>query len=102
MPGKIIVLNALNKELYYDLSRAINEELVASAQGIGIGGLGVALAKTAMGGRLGMEVSLNDLSEKPLRDDSTLYSESQGRFVVTVDPKNKKRFEEKGFMIETL
>ena len=84
----------INKGLYQGLSRAIDEELVASAQSVGIGGLGVALAKTSMGGRLGMDVSLGGLSEKPLRDDYTLFSESQGRLVVTVDPKNKKRFEQ--------
>jgi len=84
----------INKEIYCGLSRAIDEELVASAQSVGIGGLGVALAKTSMGGRLGMDVSLAGLSEKPLRGDLALYSESQGRFVVTVNPKNKERFEQ--------
>ena len=83
----------INKALYSDFLRAIDEELIASAQSVGIGGLGVALAKTSMGGRLGMEVSLEDLCEKPLRDDFTLFSQSQGRIVVTIDPKNKQRFE---------
>lgn len=87
-----------NKNLYEGLSRAIDNELVASAISINIGGLGVALAKTAMGGRLGIDVDLVEApiihnSEVSCRDDYFLFSETQGRFVVTIDPKNQNNFE---------
>lgn len=82
-----------NKNIYRALSGAISEGMVASAQSVGIGGLGVALAKTAIGGQLGMDVSLQYLSGDALRDDFALYSESQGRLVVTVDPKYADKFE---------
>ena len=82
-----------NLKLYKALSNCISEELVASAQSVHKGGLGVALAKTAMGGLLGMEVCLDNLSGMFWRDDCTLYSESQGRIVVTVAPENKDKFE---------
>ena len=82
-----------NKKLYEDLSKSINKGLVASAQSIHKGGLVTALAKTAMGGELGMSVSLEKLPGTSSRDDFALYSESQGRLVATIDPKNKKRFE---------
>ena len=59
-------------------------------------GLGVALAETAFSGDLGMEIDLNKVpNENVVRDDYLLFSESQSRFVITVDPK-------KVFQIEAL
>ena len=82
------------KKLYQTLSSAIEEELVASAHGIYRGGLGIHLAMVAMGGMLGMEI---DLRAVPLdhinRNDVILFSESAGRFIVTIDPKHRSRFE---------
>jgi phosphoribosylformylglycinamidine synthase len=47
-----------------------------------------------MGGDLGLSV---DLSQVPVndvdRDDTLLFSESAGRLIVTVDPKNRSVFE---------
>ena len=82
-----------NKKLYLALSKAISENLVASAQSVHRGGLAVALAKTAMAGLLGMELSLAKLPGAWSRNDFALYSESQGRIVVSIAPKNKERFE---------
>jgi len=82
-----------NKKLYRALSKAIDQEIVASAQSVNRGGLMVALAKTALGGKLGMNISLEKISGNTLRDDSALYSESQGRFVITINPSYKERFE---------
>lgn len=93
-----------NKELYSRLHNVIDKELVASAIGVGKGGLGVALAKIAIAGRLGMDIDLDYVSRiwdhsKPMsenwgsRSDSVLFSESQGRFVVTVAPENRQKFE---------
>ena len=77
--------------LYKAFSGAIDERLVASAQSVTFGGLGVALAKTAIAGQLGMEINLpTDLD----RNDYILFSESQSRIVATIAPENKKRFEE--------
>ena len=81
-------------KLYRTLSRAIQEELVASCHGIYRGGLGVHLALVAMGGSLGMEI---DLSRVPTagaeQDDFILYSETPGRFIVTIDPANRASLE---------
>ena len=84
-----------NRTLYSALSSCIEEGIVASSQSIHRGGLIVALSKTAMGGMLGMDVSLERLSGSYSRDDFALYSESQGRLVVTVAPQFKKIFEER-------
>ncbi|MBW2568662.1 MAG: phosphoribosylformylglycinamidine synthase [Deltaproteobacteria bacterium] len=88
MPDQFILL-------YKALGLAIKKELAASAHGIYRGGLGVHLAMVAMGGNLGMKV---DLSLAPAegvdRNDTLLFSESAGRFIVTVDPANRDKFED--------
>jgi len=81
-------------QTYLALSRAIAEGMVASAHGIYRGGLGVHLAMVAMGGNLGMQVELDRVPQDDLdRDDQVMFSESAGRFIVTVDPKNRGSFE---------
>jgi phosphoribosylformylglycinamidine synthase len=81
-------------ETYRALSRAIAEGLVASAHGIYRGGLAVHLAMVAMGGNLGMQVELDRVPLDELdRNDHVMFSESAGRFIVTIDPKNRENFE---------
>jgi phosphoribosylformylglycinamidine synthase len=83
------------KVLYGALALAIQEELVASAHGVYRGGLGVHLVMVAMGGGLGMRIKLQDVpAEDVHRNDTLLFSESAGRFIITLDPRNKHRFEE--------
>jgi phosphoribosylformylglycinamidine synthase len=83
----------VNLCLYRALSKCISKGVIASAQSVHHGGLAVALAKTSMGGLLGMEVSLEDVAGDVSRDDFALYSESQGRVVLTVAPKYRREFE---------
>ena len=80
--------------LYKALAKAIGSDLIASAHGIYRGGLGVHLAMKAMAGHVGLRVELDALHAKGVhRDDFLLYSESAGRFIVTVDPKRQQVFE---------
>ncbi len=79
---------------YKALGEAVDQELAASIHGIYRGGLVVHLAMVAMGGNLGMDVDLSLLpAEGTLRNDILLFSESAGRFIVTVDPLKKAEFE---------
>jgi phosphoribosylformylglycinamidine synthase subunit PurSL len=77
------------KARYARLTSAISHELVVSAFPVTHGGLGVALAKVAISGRHGMEITVPG----DLRPDYLLFSETLGRFVVTVAPDNKRSFE---------
>ncbi|MBI1300480.1 MAG: phosphoribosylformylglycinamidine synthase [Alphaproteobacteria bacterium] len=79
-----------NLRLYKLYSRASRDRLIASAMAVGYGGLGVTLAKKAIAGQFGLDI---DLSAFDLLADRMLFSESTGRIVVTVAPKNKKAFE---------
>jgi len=82
-----------NKKLYQALTRCIKKELISSSISVTRGGLGIALAKMAMAGDLGLNLSLKNLSGEFSRNDYALFSESQGRIIITIDPKNKKQFE---------
>jgi phosphoribosylformylglycinamidine synthase subunit PurSL len=80
--------------VYKALGHAVGKEILASAHGIYRGGLGVHLALTAMGGNLGMEVDLANVPVDDVdRNDKILFSESAGRFIVSIDPQHKKIFE---------
>jgi phosphoribosylformylglycinamidine synthase len=80
--------------VYRALSQAISRGWVASAHGIYRGGLGVHLAMVAMGGNLGMQVSLDRVPAASVDHDATLlFSESAGRFVVTIDASHRRDFE---------
>jgi phosphoribosylformylglycinamidine synthase len=80
--------------LYHALYGAMQEGLIASCHALGRGGLGVHLAFCAMGGNLGMDIDLGSLPVRErLSNARLLFSESAGRFMVTIDPTHKDAFE---------
>src|SRR5262249_55979335 len=79
-----------NRILYELYSRATRDNLIASAIAVNFGGLAVALAKKAIAGQIGLDI---DLSAFKLRADKLLFSESNGRILVTIAPQNVKAFE---------
>jgi len=79
---------------YRALSSAIAAGLVASCHDCSDGGIGVALAEKAFAGGLGLWAALGDLPREEVdRDDWLLFSESQGRLLVTVHPEHRETFE---------
>lgn len=79
-------------KLYKKFAKATEKRLIASALSPGFGGLAVTLAKMAIAGQLGMEIDFGSLP-KLKRNDYLLFSESQSRFIVTINPKRQKEFE---------
>jgi phosphoribosylformylglycinamidine synthase len=78
---------------YRTMAEAVKKGLLASCHGIYRGGLAVHLALVAMGGELGLTVDLGQVSSEGIdRDDTLLFSESAGRFIVTVAPGNQDAF----------
>jgi phosphoribosylformylglycinamidine synthase len=80
--------------LYQALESAMKRRLVRSAATAAKGGLALALARAAMAGCLGLELDLDlvpDLAQLP--PDVALFSESNGRFVVTVARDDARDFE---------
>ncbi len=80
---------AVLRERYRRLTDAISHELVASACPVAHGGLGTALAKVAIAGQIGMDLTI----PAGMRPDYYLFAESLGRFVITIAPDNKRAFE---------
>jgi len=79
---------------YKAFHQAVLAKLVSSAHDCSDGGLGVALAETAMAGRLGLEASLDAVPAVGVSDTRRLlWSESLGRLVVTVSPEKAAAFE---------
>ncbi|MFC1628550.1 AIR synthase-related protein [Gemmatimonadota bacterium] len=80
---------------YERMSRAIADGIPASVKTPSLGGLAVALAWMSFGAELGLRV---DLGSQPVSGEvdlwERLFSESTGRFIVTVPPDQTARFEE--------
>jgi len=92
--GSVPQVNAeLFIKIYRATVRAMRNGLASSCVSIERGGLGVALAKGAMAGLLGAEIDLHAVPSECERDDIILFSESQGRFLMTVDPERASEFE---------
>lgn len=83
----------LEKKTIDTLLKAIRSGLIKSAHDVSDGGLAVALAECCVMNpkkKVGAEISL----KIDFRKDFYLFSESQSRFVVTVDPEDQIQFEE--------
>lgn len=76
------------------ISTAIGEGLLVSCHDCSEGGLAVALAEMAFAGGLGIEADLRGLprSEDCTRTDAQLFSESNCRYIVEIEPKKFDAF----------
>ena len=82
-------------KLYRLFRQAVEKRLISSALSTQLGGLAITLTKKAIAGQMGMEIDLCNLSASSTpRADFTLFSESQSRIIVTIDPKRQQEFEE--------
>ena len=81
-------------ELYKAMDRIIRGGLLCSAGTPALGGLGVAAAKAAMGGRLGLELDLTKVPHTAgMSDAEILFSESNSRFIVSCKPEKAAELE---------
>jgi phosphoribosylformylglycinamidine synthase II len=80
--------------LYAALHAAMTKRLVRSCHAPAMGGLAVALLRKAFAGELGLEADLALVPGDAAADASLLFSESNGRFAVTVSPEKRQAFEE--------
>jgi phosphoribosylformylglycinamidine synthase len=79
--------------LYRALSQAIAEGLVASAHDVSDGGLAVAIAESAFPAGNGVDIDIGLIQRDTEKDLAMLFSESAGRFVVSVAEKHVAAFE---------
>ena len=79
---------------YRVLFRAIQNDVISSCHAVSRGGLAAHLAMVAMSGELGVEIHLQNVPAEPgLTRTQVLYSESCGRFVLTVAPEKQAMLE---------
>jgi phosphoribosylformylglycinamidine synthase len=72
------------------MNKATDAELLKSATSPSKGGLAIALSLVSIGGQLGANVDLSELSQDAA---TALFSESNSRFVVSVAPEKAGEFE---------
>jgi phosphoribosylformylglycinamidine synthase len=73
------------EKTYHAVAQAIEKGVVSSCHGCYKGGLAVALAQSAFAGEVGMKLFLEGIPTDGLKEDyKILFSESQGRFVITI------------------
>ncbi|HOL21605.1 MAG TPA: phosphoribosylformylglycinamidine synthase subunit PurL [bacterium] len=75
------------------IHKGIKSGIIKSCHDCSDGGFIVALMEMAMGGEKGVSVYLDNIPSSNNSIDVLLFSESQGRFIVEVDRKFKKQFE---------
>ncbi|MEI7904693.1 MAG: AIR synthase-related protein, partial [Candidatus Firestonebacteria bacterium] len=83
------------KRIFKAVNLAIKEKFAVACHDCSEGGLGAAVAEMAFAGGFGAELHL-EKAPRPAsltRDDLLFFSESNTRFIVEVEPKNKERFE---------
>jgi phosphoribosylformylglycinamidine synthase len=83
------------RERYLALHAAMQDGLVTAAHDLSDGGLGVAFAEMAIGGRRGarLDVALAPTCPADMETTDALYAESNSRLLVTVRPENAAAFE---------
>jgi phosphoribosylformylglycinamidine synthase len=81
--------------LYRTYHSLVREGLLASGHDLSEGGLAVSLMESCIGGGMGALVDLSPLlARSGLRAEEALFSESAGRFLISVGPGCEKRFAE--------
>ncbi len=92
--GRVPEVDAEKNAKSYDaLTVAIRGGFTASAIGLSRGGLGAALIKSAIAGKLGADIDLGAVRGSAKHSDTILFSESQGRVLVSIPRSKQKAFE---------
>jgi len=83
--------------IFTAVSEATSAGLIRACHDCSEGGIGVAIAEMAFAGGYGAEISLQKIpkTDDVIRNDISLFSESNSRFIVEVAPDAKIAFEEK-------
>jgi phosphoribosylformylglycinamidine synthase len=83
------------KKLYAELHKAMQNGWVRSAHDLSEGGLAAALAECIIGSGKGAAISLSSESSSPaaLRQDFLLFGEGPARILVSIDPRDRSKFE---------
>lgn len=82
-----------NTKTYLALEEMIQKEIISSSLSLNSGGLAIALAKASIGGMLGCNIDVSSLTGEIEILTTKLFSESQGRILVSIPANKIKTFE---------
>lgn len=68
--------------------KSIRKGLVTAVHDCSKGGLAITIAEMAIQGKIGAEININDIPAQEMKIDELLFSESNGRFIITVKEEN--------------
>jgi phosphoribosylformylglycinamidine synthase len=85
----------IGRQMMTRVGRAIRSGLVRACHDLSEGGLGIALAEMAFGGRTGARITLRKVpgAHRFHRDDFLLFAESNSRFLCEVPARSRSAFE---------
>ena len=92
--GVVPAFDASAPQRYRQLHQAIQEELVVACHDCSEGGVVVTIAEMCIGGRLGAQMNLLSQLEPATDLCTLLFSESLGRHIVEVEPRNLAAFQQ--------
>lgn len=82
------------REIIYRLHNIIKMGLIRSCHDISDGGLAVAVSESAFAGGFGAEIDIAGMPRTTdMRDDLLIFSETPGRFIVSIRRDTRERFE---------
>ena len=81
------------RKLYEKMYELHKKGLLSACSSVGAGGIAMTLAKMAIAGQKGASIDISKIPSDDLSPEKILYSESQSRFIVSINPENKKAFE---------
>ena len=95
MIGNSVPKVDINKNLktYHKIEELIATNILSSSISINSGGLAIALSKACIGGMLGCQINLDCMTGNARNNTEKLFSESQGRILVSINPRKKNLFE---------
>ena len=79
------------KKLYMKVMQANTQKLIESSHDLSDGGMAVAIAEATFGTDFGVDINISAFEN--LSVPAILFSESHSRFIVSVKPENKTKFE---------
>ena len=94
----------VSRELYEKIRCLHEKDLLSACASVGAGGLMIALTKMSIAGLAGVSCDIGKVPGAVMPAEKIMYSETQGRFVVSIDPENKGAFENemKGFVFSEI
>jgi phosphoribosylformylglycinamidine synthase len=93
--GRVPKVEPNAKDVFINLSKAIDKSIVASCHDLSEGGISAAIAEMCVGSGLGASLFLGEVPVSESIDDyQVLFSESPSRFLVEVEKDKKEEFQQ--------